>query len=34
MMGKKRDTLGRVEVDGEHAGDEDALPDAFGTAMA
>ena len=33
-MGKKRDTLGGVEAEGEHAGDEDTLPDAFGTVMA
>ena len=34
MSGKTRDTVGEVEVDGEHVGDEDALPDAFVTAMA
>ena len=33
-MGKKRDTLGGVEIDGEHFGDEDVLRDAFRTAMA
>ena len=31
---KKNTASWRPVVDGEHAGDEDALPDAYGTAMA